>query len=180
MFTSRAEYRLLLRQDNADLRLRHYGYDLGLISKEQYVKLENKKTKIDEGLKKLKKCFKPIDGQGVALAQLLSRPEQSYTDLLQKYPEDLSDYGKEINDQIHLEIKYEGYIKRQKNDATKLLTTENILIPSSLDYIKIEGLSREAKEKLSRFKPENVAQASRISGISPSDIQVLMVALKRF
>ncbi|CDR34429.1 tRNA uridine-5-carboxymethylaminomethyl(34) synthesis enzyme MnmG [Criblamydia sequanensis] len=179
MFTSRAEHRLLLRQDNADLRLREYGYKLGLIDDNQHRRLLNKKKAIEEESFKLSKIYKTIDGKGVTLAQILCRPEITYSDLLAKYPEDVTDYGEDTNLQIELNLKYAGYIDRQNSEIAKHSHIESIRIPKGFDFKSVTGLRNEAKEKLSRVSPETLAQASRISGVSPADITVLIIALSK-
>lgn len=179
MFTSRAEHRLLLRQDNADLRLRHYGYELGLIDEAQMGKLQHKQKTMEQERVRLAKIFKQIEGKGVTLAQLLSRPENDYASLLQNYPEEVFDHGAEINTQIELELKYAGYIDRQNSEIRRFENVEKIVIPPHFDYASVVGLRNEAREKLKKFMPQNLGQASRISGVSPSDIQIMMVALKR-
>lgn len=179
MFTSRAEHRLLLRQDNADLRLRPYGYELGLIDAQRYAKLKHKERIIQEESQRLEKIFKQIEGKGYSLAQLLCRPENSYASLLHDFPELMLDYGQEINFQIELNLKYAGYIERQISDVAKLAHIENIKIPKGFDFSSIIGLRNEARQKLSNANPENLGQASRISGVSPADITVLMIALVR-
>ena len=179
MFTSRAEHRLLLRQDNADLRLRHYGYELGLVDETRYQKLCTKKSLIESELTRLKKIFKQIRGKGASLAQLLCRPESTYASMMETYQE-IHDHGKEINFQIELTLKYAGYIERQKHDIARFSTVEKMKIPLGFDFTEIIGLRNEAKEKLAHFTPHTVGQASRISGVSPADIQVLMVALQQY
>jgi tRNA uridine 5-carboxymethylaminomethyl modification enzyme len=180
MFTSRAEHRLLLRQDNADLRLRHYGYQMGLIDEKRYQKLVFKQKTIEEQIKALSKCHRQIQGKSASLAQLLCRPEYTYDRMIVDFPEHVSDFGSEINTQIELQLKYAGYIQRQAQEAAKLETIENIRIPKSFDYGKIKGLCNEAREKLQKVQPDNLGQASRLSGISPADISVLMVVLEAF
>lgn len=179
MFTSRAEHRLLLRQDNADLRLRHYGYELGIIDADRYAKLKNKERILAEETERLHKVFKQCNGKGSSLMQLLCRPENTYDSLLSLHPDALKDFGKEINFQIELSAKYAGYIERQHGEVAKLSHIENIRIPPEFDMTQVQGLRIEAKQKLNKAKPQNLGQASRISGVSPSDISVLMVALMR-
>ena len=178
MFTSRAEHRLVLRQDNCDLRLRKYGYDLGLITEDQYARLKNKEETIAKQIELLSKTFKSVNGKSTSLAQLLCRPDFTYSDLQTLYPESFIDFGYEINRQIELQLKFAGYIQRQNNEISKLEGLENFSIPPSSDFRSISGLSNEAKDKLSKLQPETLAQASRISGISPSDISVLMIYLQ--
>lgn len=178
MFTSRAEHRLLLRQDNADLRLRHYGFELGLIDNERHEKLLFKKKTMQEQVEHLSRIYKQINGKGNSLAQLLCRPEVTYESLLQEYPQDMTDFGPDINLQIELQLKYAGYIKRQECEVEKLDHVENIRIPLAFDFRAVTGLRREAQDKLSKHNPINLGQASRISGVSPADITVLMVALR--
>ncbi len=179
MFTSRAEHRLLLRQDNADLRLRHYGYEQGLISEEQYARLMLKKAAVELETVRLHKIFKQIDGKGVTIAQLLCRPESTYEALLLKYPDVLVDYGAEINFQIELNLKYAGYIQRQQSEVSRLSHVENIKIPSTFNFGEVVGLRREAKEKLLKHGPTTMGQVSRISGVSPADLTVLLIALTK-
>lgn len=178
MFTSRAEHRLLLRQDNGDLRLRHHGYSVGLIDHVRYQKVCHKKRVIEEETHRLNKIFKQVEGKGYTLAQLLCRPENSYAFLQQTYPDVVKDYGEEINFQIELYLKYAGYIDRQVAEVAKLNHVENMMIPSDFDYAAVYGLRNEAREKLSKFTPETVGQALRISGVSPADISILMISLK--
>jgi tRNA uridine 5-carboxymethylaminomethyl modification enzyme len=178
MFTSRAEYRLLLRQDNADLRLRPYGYQLGLIDETRYQRLLDKKLMIDTQSRHLIKTFKTVGGKGASLAQLLSRPDYTYAKLLEDFPQAAIDNGHEINWQIELQFKYAGYIERQQVEASKLENIENISIPPDFPFAEVTGLSREAKDKLCKFQPHSLGLASRLSGISPADISVLMVALR--
>jgi tRNA uridine 5-carboxymethylaminomethyl modification enzyme len=179
MFTSRAEYRLLLRQDNADLRLRPYAYALGMVDAVRYQKTVDKEIRMQEQITRLEKSFKQVEGKSGSLAQLLCRPEYSYAQLLQTYPEEVADHGIEINIQIELSLKYAGYIERQRKEIAKLDHLENIKIPKELDFSSIKGLSNEAREKLKSVGPQTLAQAARISGVSPADISVLMVALRR-
>lgn len=179
MFTSRAEHRLLLRQDNADLRLRKYGYEAGLINTEQYTRVCAKEKIIEEECHRLSKVFKQLNGKGFSMAQLLSRPENTYATLMEAYPGELPDHGQETNFQIELTIKYAGYIDRQTSEVNRLSHVESIIIPAEFDLSSVQGLRNEAKQKLARVNPHNVGQASRISGVSPADISVLMIALMR-
>lgn len=179
MFTSRAEHRLLLRQDNADLRLREYGYQLGLIDQEKYDRLVKKKEIIEQETNRLDKLFKQVNGKGVKISQLMTRPDMTYQSLLKDYPETLVDYGPETNMQIELGFKYAGYIGRQVAEIAKFEHIEVIKIPCGFDFSLVTGLRNEAKQKLSLSLPATLGQASRISGVSPADISVLMVALMR-
>ncbi len=178
MFTSRAEYRLLLRQDNADLRLREYGYHLNLINEDQHQKLLNKKSVLSEEISRLKAIHVLENNKTTSLYKLLSRPENTYNDLLKNHSQ-MKDFNKEINDQIELEIKYAGYISRQVKEIKKLSFLDKMIIPTSFSYEKITGLRKEAKEKLLKHLPQNLAMASRINGVSHADITILMVALKK-
>lgn len=179
MFTSRAEHRLLLRQDNADLRLRKFGYEHGLIDTARYTKLQHKQRVLDEETIRLGTIFKQVNGKGFTLAHLLCRPEISYSSLLKDYPEAMVDHGEEINFQIELALKYAGYIDRQKSEVAKMSHVENIRVPPDFDFATVHGLRTEARQKLLKVKPHNLGQASRISGVSPADISVLMIALMR-
>lgn len=176
MFTSRAEHRLLLRQDNADLRLRPYGYQLGLIDEARYQKLLNKKQTIEEMIAFLRKTHKDVEGKRTNLAQMLCRPEVYYDQLVAL---GVPDHGGEINRQIELYLKYEGYIERQTVEIAKLDQIENIKVPADFDFGSVIGLRNEAREVLKKIKPVNLGQASRLSGVNPADISILMVAIKR-
>ncbi len=179
MFTSRAEHRLLLRQDNADLRLREHGYELGLINGSQYKKLLEKKQAMKDQIAHLSKTFRQVNGKSTSLAQLLCRPEYSYQKILEDYPEHVSDCGRDTNLQIELNLKYAGYIERQTSEAAKLEKIDHFQIPAGFNFASVKGLSNEARDKLTRIQPTTLGQASRISGVSPADISVLMVAIKR-
>lgn len=177
MFTSRAEHRLLLRQDNADLRLRKYGFDLGIIDGQRYAKVQHKQQTIETECARLQKTWRQIGGKGFTLAQLLCRPENSYASLLRDFPEAIQDFGEEINFQIELNLKFAGYIQRQQTEVEKLSHSECIKIPKGFDFSTVHGLRLEARQKLGQVNPENLGQAARISGVSPADISVLMIAL---
>jgi len=179
MFTSRAEHRLLLRQDNADVRLRPIAYEWGMVSREQLERAAAKKEKITKEVERLHKVFKTIDGKSVSMAQLISRPEWTYAQALEIYPEQMSDHGSEIHEQIEIELKYAGYVERQQKDVAKMEQLDEVKIPHGFNYENVVGLRAEAKQKLGRFTPENLGQASRISGLSPADISVLMIALQK-
>jgi tRNA uridine 5-carboxymethylaminomethyl modification enzyme len=179
MFTSRAEHRLVLRQDNCDLRLRHYGYELGLISERQYARLQEKKEIISTQIQKFSTTFKTIEGKTSSLSQLLCRPDFTYEKLQNLFPDHVTYFEAETTRQIELQLKFAGYIERQNHEISKLEGLELILIPEDINFRQITGLSNEAKDRLSKLRPASLGQASRISGISPSDVTVLMVFLKK-
>jgi len=179
MFTSRAEYRLLLRQDNSDRRLRKWGYDLGLIDRERWERVRAKEQTIEEQVDILKRHHRVYEGKSTSLAQLLSRPSLNYKEMQRLFPDLIRDYGEEVNFQIELEIKYEGYIERQRREVARLDGIEHFYISPDFDYSQIPALSAEAREKLLKIKPFSVGQASRLLGVTQADIQILMIALKR-
>ncbi|MBI3508538.1 MAG: tRNA uridine-5-carboxymethylaminomethyl(34) synthesis enzyme MnmG [Chlamydiia bacterium] len=179
MFTSRAEHRLLLRQDNADLRLRPIAYPYGLISHAQYERVIQKQATIAQQMARLQKCYKSIDGKSVSLASLICRPDWSYEKALRAFPEQVEDLGFDLNGQIEMELKYAGYVERQKKDVAKLEKLDEIRIPKGFEFNQVVGLRTEAKQKFSRFTPDHLGQASRISGISPADISILLIALQK-
>lgn len=179
MFTSRAEHRLLLRQDNADLRLRPLAYALGMVNKEQFDRAIEKQQTIDREKERLGTIFKLIEGRGMSLAQLICRPDWTYAGLLKHFPEQVIDFGPDVNTQIELYLKYAGYIERQQKDVAKLEHLDAIRIPRELQYDAIVGLGTEARQKFTRFTPENLGQASRISGITPADISILLIVLQK-
>ena len=194
MMTSRAEYRLLLRQDNADLRLRKIGYEVGLISKEQYEKILNKKELIEKEIERLKNTvigaskihqdFLTAHGSsplktGANLAELICRPELTY-EMLSEIDLERQPLPKDVIEQVEIEIKYEGYIERQLRQVEQYKKMEKKLIPSDLDYQEIKSLRLEARQKLMDYRPVSVGQASRISGVSPADISVLLVYLEQY
>jgi len=171
MFTSRAEHRLLLRHDNADIRLSKLGNDWGLLQKDKLLVLSNKIRLINEEIKRLQEV-----GYGSQkLIQLLRRPEISYRDL----PNRNDSLPAEVIEQVEVEVKYAGYITRQTLEVNKLKTVESKQLPTDLDYHRINGLRSEARQKLGQIRPANLGQAARISGVTPSDISVLMVWLKK-
>ncbi len=192
MFTSRAEYRLMLREDNADLRLMETGHDLGLISKDTVLEIKERKKEIQEEMARIKKkVIKPSSRvnawlekkktrpltNGITLDQLLKRAELDY-----EVVKELGPPEKKIRErsakQVEIEIKYEGYIKRQIREIEKFKNLENIKIPEEFDYKKVHGLSNELKEKLSAIRPLSLGQASRIDGMTPSGITAMMIMLK--
>jgi tRNA uridine 5-carboxymethylaminomethyl modification enzyme len=175
MFTSRAEYRLLLRQDNADLRLARYGYRFGLVQEDFFRSVEEKRAAIDSELKRLPTVH---DGAS-SLFQLLKRPAITYADLKSRFPDKVRSLPEDTEKQIELEAKYDGYINRQRQQIERFQKMESQSLPSSTDYSAIKGLRREAVEKLTQVQPRSIGQASRISGVSPADVSVLMVWLKK-
>lgn len=170
MFTSRAEYRLILRHDNADLRLMHYGHKFGLISHYQYENLLNKKKQIKDEIYRLNHTT--LKEKNVTLSKILKRPNIKYQDIIPDSP-----LPQKVIEQVEIEIKYEGYIRRQLRQIEQFKRIENYKIPPNFDYYSITGLSNETKDKLSKIKPLSLGQASRISGIRPADISILMVWL---
>ena len=192
MMTSRAEYRLLLRQDNADLRLRKYGYQVGLVSQDAYNKVLKKQEAIDKEIKRLKESYVGVNDRineflqrnnseklisGCSLFELCTRPELGYLSI-DEIDDNRPDLDNDYYEQVAIEAKYEGYINREKAQVEKFKKLENKKIPSNIDYNSLTNLRLEARQKLNKYKPENIGQASRISGVSPSDIAVLMVYLK--
>jgi tRNA uridine 5-carboxymethylaminomethyl modification enzyme len=171
MFTSRAEYRLLLRQDNADLRLSGLAHDIGLLPARNARKLEVKRAAIEDELARLEKTRSGSE----TLAQLLRRPEMTYANLPDRNPA----LSEEVIHQVEIFLKYEGYIARQEIEVAKLKSLEDKQIPPWMDYAKVPSLSTEARQKLAKIQPGTLGQASRISGVSPSDIGILMVWLKQ-
>ena len=193
MMTSRAEYRLLLRQDNADLRLTEIGHEIGLISDERYQKFCEKKEKIDEEIERLKttnikpnktnneflrKCGTTEITTGVKLSELLKRTELTY-DLLKEIDEKRPVLDRQITEEVEIMVKYEGYINMQKKQVESFKKMEKKILPDDIDYNKIKGIRLEARQKLNKYKPYSIGQASRISGVSPADISVLLIYLEQ-
>lgn len=171
MFTSRAEYRLLLRQDNADLRLMPYGHKFGLVSTTLYQGLLTKQKQIKEEIDRLTRTMMKRN----TLAQILRRPEVRYENIINNQ----SNLPKAVIEQVEIEIKYEGYIKRQLAEVEQFKRMEEWKIPTNFDYYALTGLSNETRDKLSKIKPISLGQASRISGIRPTDISILMIWLEQ-
>lgn len=192
ILTSRAEYRLLLRHDNADLRLTEIGYNTGLIDPDRMKSYIRKKKMITEEMGRLSRTRVPVTGevkavlnkkgsdiqQGTSLAALLRRPELGYRDLLELDPES-PDLPEDVREAVEIEVKYEGYIKKQQAQVERFERLEAKKLPENMDYLGLRGLSREAAQKLDRIRPESVGQAARISGVSPADISVLIIHLER-
>ena len=179
MFTSRAEYRLLLRHDNADLRLMDKGRDIGLLDEKLYRKFFDKKRLIEEELQRLQKTrMKWEDNKSETLEQLLKRPELSYQFVDNQAPSEKS-LNPDIKKQVEIQVKYHGYIQQQMQMAERLKKIDGKKIPEDLHYASVNGLSREVLGKLQEVKPENLGQASRIPGVTPAAISLLMVAIER-
>ncbi len=191
LLTSRAEYRLLLRHDNADIRLRKYGHDVGLLSEEKYQQFVQKLKDIDNLFELLKETRITPKQQtndyissigstplkdGMSLYDFLKRPEIKIDDL--EHFIDIP-YSKEVKEQVEINIKYEGYIKKSNKEAEKMLSLEEKIIPETIDYDKVPNLASEARQKLSEIRPTTLGQATRISGVNPADISILMVYLRR-
>lgn len=191
LLTSRSEYRLLLRNDNADLRLSKYGKQIGLLSDEQYNKFIEKEQNIEELINYLKSTYltskkeineylesinTPILKDRISLYDILKRPEVNFEDIKEFVSKS---YDHEVIDEVEINIKYEGYIKKQEKEAEKMLEYENVLIPEDFDYQSVQNLALEAREKLNKIHPTSIGQAMRISGVNPADISILMIELKR-
>ena len=194
MMTSRAEYRLLLRQDNADLRLTKIGYEVGLISEERYNRLIEKERLIYEESERLKN--KMVGGNAkvqeflashestplktaVSMADLLMRPELNY-EILSEIDPERTELPEDVTEQVEIELKYSGYIERQQRQVEQFKKTESRRIPEDLNYDEVPSLRIEARQKLKKIRPENIGQASRISGVSPADISVLLIYLESY
>ena len=194
MMTSRAEYRLLLRQDNADLRLREIGYDTGLVSREKYKRTMEKRDRILCEIRRLDDtkvgATSAVNGflsdhdssplkTGASLSEILSRPEINY-DILGEIDKDREDLPSDVREQVEIEIKYRGYIKREKREVEAFKKTEKRLIPDDIDYDRVTHLRIEARQNLKKMRPGSVGQAMRIPGVSPADISVLLVYLRAY
>lgn len=194
MMTSRAEYRLLLRQDNADIRLMKKGYDVGLVPKDTYKRLPVKIEQINEEIKRLESTIVGANSKvqdllvkynstplktGTNMAELIRRPELSY-DMLAEIDEKRLPLSDDVIEQVNINIKYDGYIKRQQKQVEQFKKLEKKKIPSDFDYNEVGSLRLEAREKLKAFRPTSIGQASRISGVSPADTSVLLVYLEHF
>ncbi|MBQ6715198.1 MAG: tRNA uridine-5-carboxymethylaminomethyl(34) synthesis enzyme MnmG, partial [Clostridia bacterium] len=193
MMTSRAEYRLLLRQDNADMRLTEMAVRTGLISDERLKKLQEKKEGLRQGTEYLKNKWVPptdtmnqlLESKGetkmnasARLSDLIKRPNLTYDDL-RVADENLPDLRNDAKEQTEIELKYEGYISRQQAETRKFLREEQMALPQDLDYMTIDTLRIEARQKLNKVKPTSLGQASRIPGVSPGDITVLMILMEK-
>lgn len=193
MMTSRSEYRLLLRQDNADLRLTPIGYKLGLISEERYSRFLKKKSQIEEEICRLKNtivgCRADVQAflsdknstlltGGASLSELIKRPELDY-EILAPIDSDRPNLPDEVREQVNIQVKYEGYITRQERQVKQFAKLEKLKLPENIDYSLVPSLRNEARQKLSDIRPESIGQASRISGVSPSDVAVLVVYLEQ-
>ena len=193
MMTSRSEYRLLLRQDNADLRLTDIGREIGLVGDEKYARFVKKREQIEAECRRVQATSVPLSDElqallvsretsplksGVKLEELLKRPQLDYA-CLAPFDPTRPDYPPEVFEQVEIELKYEGYIKRQQAQIREMRRLESKQIPEDICYDKIDGLRLEAREKLGKIRPQNVGQASRISGVSPADISVLLIYLAK-
>ena len=177
MFTSRAEYRLLLREDNADLRLMGKGYSLGLVDDETYRKFLKKREQVERELARLENTRGERGGENMTLKEMLKRPEINYAQVLSSYPPDEAIITAAA-EQVEILVKYEGYIKRQAGEVDRLKRYDGKLIPQGFDY-SLPGLSREVREKLARVEPRSVGQAGRIPGITPAAVAIVLVALEK-
>lgn len=198
MFTSRAEYRLMLREDNADLRLTAIGRDMGLIDDARWDVFSRKQAGIGEEMKRLRSTWvqpssayaaninpllqKPI-AREYSLADLLARPEVSYESLRTALADSdvaMPPLDAQVTDQLEIQLKYQGYIDRQEEDIKKLKRQESTVLPTDLDYSRMDGLSNELKQKLQAARPETIARAARIPGMTPAAVSLLLIHLKKY
>jgi len=194
MFTSRAEYRLILREDNADLRLRPKGYDAGLVQREDYERFLKKKKDIDNEMQRLRSIrLRPDEPTNqtllalgtstiktvTSLEDLLRRPDVTYETISGLGHSASEDISSSVKEQVEIQTKYHGYIERQEQQVQKFKKLEQVRIPSDFDYTAIPSLSHEVREKLSTVRPSSLGQASRISGITPAALAVILMYLKR-
>lgn len=183
MLTSRAEYRLLLRHDNSDLRLTEYGHNVGLVTGAKYQKFKEKKQNILELIEKLKEIKITVDNEKrrvtTTVYDYLKNPTAKLEELNKVFNLNLN-YSKEVLEEAEIQIKYEGYIKKVEREAEKMLKNEEKQIPLDIDYDKVPNLASEARQKLKEVRPLNIAQAIRISGVNPADISILLVYLRKF
>ncbi|MGM9882195.1 MAG: tRNA uridine-5-carboxymethylaminomethyl(34) synthesis enzyme MnmG [Bacilli bacterium] len=183
MLTSRAEYRLLLRHDNSDLRLREYGHNIGLITEEKYNKFLEKKNSITELTSKLKEIKITIDNEKrrvtTSVYDYLKNPTSNLEKIIKTFNLNLN-YPKDVVEEVEIQIKYEGYIRKVEREASKMLKNEEKQLPNDIDYDKIPNLASEARQKLKEVRPLNIGQAIRISGVNPSDISILLVYLRKY
>ena len=183
MLTSRAEYRLLLRHDNSDLRLTEYGHNAGLVTGAKYQKFKEKKQNILELIEKLKEIKITVDNEKrrvtTTVYDYLKNPTAKLEELNKVFNLNLN-YSKEALEEAEIQIKYEGYIKKVEREAEKMLKNEEKQIPLDIDYDKVPNLASEARQKLKEVRPLNIAQAIRISGVNPADISILLVYLRKF